>query len=516
MINVTQGIAGPIIVGLCIFGLGIAASIVLPPGPDILWRLHIGEAILAGQKLYRDIIEVNPPLWFWAALPAAFVAQITPLSSTLALAIFHNWGIVGASFLFIHLARKTLDGGSARWVTVAYIAGLCLMSMGDLGQREQSLLLASGLWVALISARAEKHPISFPIACLTGFFCAYGFALKHYFILIPVVLEAWLLWHQRRIWRPWRPENVVLLGCACLYAGLVFKLAPEFLTRVLNLVQLSYYGFGPWNAFTPQERLLKLIAQCSFIILPIIAFVCVKERRTMASALLLASLTCCVIVWLQQKGWRYHFIAANGLSIMVLSLMCCPDGESQRSGRLARVLPPLALAPLVWTAIVQPALASVKNEGQWIEPALKVLIAQQPKDNRIMILSTAPERTFYPLARAGRPYGSRHYSMWMLPALLTPRQNPHLEAMRQEELKRVRSEFVADLMCSSPDLIIGEVGFYRNPQRKLFDAMAFMTQDLQLKAWLDEFYQQGAQSGPFPVWRLKDKRPAPKLCGFYP
>ncbi len=513
MTKITPSTAVQFVLALCILGLGIAASIALPPGPDILWRLHIGEAILAGKTLYREMIEVNPPLWFWAALLAAFVAQITPLSGTLALVIFNSLGVVGAVFLFLHLARKTLDEGSARWATIAYLAGLNWISIGDIGQREQSFLLASGLWVALIAARANMRPISLPIALMTGLICAYGFALKHYFILVPVVLEAWLLWQQKRTWRPWRPENLVLLGCACVYAGLVFLLAPDFLTRVLNLVNLTYYGFGPWNALNPQERQLRLLAQCSFILLPILAFVQAKERRPIVSALLLASVTCCVIVVLQQKGWRYHLIAANGLSILVLSIIC---SNSQRSSLLARALPALALAALIWTAMVQPALARFKSQGQFIEPALRVLIAKEPRESRIVVLSTAPERTFYPLARAGRPFWSRHYSMWMLPALLTPSQSPKLEALRQVELTRVRREYVADLMCSPPDLIIGEVGYYRNPKPKLFDAMAYLTGDLSMKAWLAAYYRAGAQSGPFPIWRLKDKRPDPQLCGFYP
>ena len=512
MTKITPSATWQLMLAFCVLGLGIAASIALPPGPDILWRLHIGEAILAGKTLYRDVIEVNPPLWFWAALPAAYVAQITPLSPALALVIFNSLGIVGAALLFLHLARKTLDEGSARWATIAYLAGLCWISIGDIGQREQSFLLACGLWIALIAARAGKRPISLPIALLTGLICAYGFALKHYFILVPVVLEAWLLWHQRRAWRPWRPENLVLLGCACVYAGLVFLFAPDFLTRVLNLVNLTYYGFGPWNALNPQERQLRLLAQCSFVLLPILAFMQAKERRPIVSAFLLASVTCCVIVVLQQKGWRYHLIAANGLSILVLSIIC---SNSQRSGMLARALPALALAALIWTAMVQPALATFKSQGQFIEPALKTLIAKEPRESKIVILSTAPERTFYPLARAGRPFWSRHYSMWMLPALLTPSQNPPQEAMRQVELNRVRREYVADLMCSPPDLIIGEVGYYRNPQPKLFDAMAYLTGDLSMKAWLATYYRQGAQSGPFPTWRLKDRRPDPQLCGLY-
>src|SRR3954468_17678723 len=36
---------------------------------DVAWQLWIAGRIHAGANLYRDIIETNPPLWFWMALP---------------------------------------------------------------------------------------------------------------------------------------------------------------------------------------------------------------------------------------------------------------------------------------------------------------------------------------------------------------------------------------------------------------------------------------------------------------
>ncbi len=36
---------------------------------DVAWQLWIAGRIHAGANLYTDIIETNPPLWFWMALP---------------------------------------------------------------------------------------------------------------------------------------------------------------------------------------------------------------------------------------------------------------------------------------------------------------------------------------------------------------------------------------------------------------------------------------------------------------
>src|SRR6059058_5481736 len=43
---------------------------------DVASQLWIAQRIHEGARLYRDIIEVNPPLWFWMALPVDRLATL--------------------------------------------------------------------------------------------------------------------------------------------------------------------------------------------------------------------------------------------------------------------------------------------------------------------------------------------------------------------------------------------------------------------------------------------------------
>src|SRR4051812_30730006 len=43
---------------------------------DVAWQLWIAHRMHAGAQLYRDIVEVNPPLWFWMALPIDRLATL--------------------------------------------------------------------------------------------------------------------------------------------------------------------------------------------------------------------------------------------------------------------------------------------------------------------------------------------------------------------------------------------------------------------------------------------------------
>lgn len=47
--------------------------------PDVASQLWIAGRINEGARLYRDILEVNPPLWFWMAVPVDRLASLLHL-----------------------------------------------------------------------------------------------------------------------------------------------------------------------------------------------------------------------------------------------------------------------------------------------------------------------------------------------------------------------------------------------------------------------------------------------------
>jgi hypothetical protein len=487
----------------------VLLAYLVPPGADTLWRLHIADGILHGKTLYRDMIEVNPPLWFWGAMPAAKLGGYPALvginlaASLVVLALF--WALL----------EKTVDAAAAKAGVLGLAIGLLLINVGEIGQREQAFLAASALWGAMITARIEGRALPAWLVVLATCFAGYGFALKHYFVLVPVATELLLIWHKKLAWRPFRVETTVLLLLACAYAAAVIFLTPDFLGRVLDLVQVSYYGFGPFNSVGPIERQLRLILQCAFVVVPLIGLWLTRDKRPIVAVLLVIALVSIVIVMLQQKGWRYHLIAANGLCVLVMAVLW--QGVLARNERgTAQRFVPLGLAVLLWTSIAQPAISNIKTKGQPMDPVLADIVAKEPRAHHVAILSTAPDNAFFPVARAGRAHWSRHYSMWMMPGLLTPQSDPRIDAKRQSELTRVRNEFTADLMCRPPILIVGEVGYFRNPDQRLFDAMKFLSKDSEFSAWLSANYKQQDNIGGYPIWRLAGQKPMPANCSKRP
>src|SRR5437764_499726 len=49
---------------------------------DVASQLQIAQRMHEGARLYRDIVEVNPPLWFWMALPIDRLASLLHIEAT--------------------------------------------------------------------------------------------------------------------------------------------------------------------------------------------------------------------------------------------------------------------------------------------------------------------------------------------------------------------------------------------------------------------------------------------------
>ena len=58
-----------------VFAIAILLRQVVPLNTDVSWLLVVCERMLDGQHLYRDIVEINPPMAAFAYLPAVALAR---------------------------------------------------------------------------------------------------------------------------------------------------------------------------------------------------------------------------------------------------------------------------------------------------------------------------------------------------------------------------------------------------------------------------------------------------------
>ena len=64
---------------LAVFAAAIGLRLVLVANTDVSWLITLSEKVLDGQRLYVDLIEVNPPASVFLYLPLVALARVLAL-----------------------------------------------------------------------------------------------------------------------------------------------------------------------------------------------------------------------------------------------------------------------------------------------------------------------------------------------------------------------------------------------------------------------------------------------------
>ena len=461
----------PLLIALALMVLLTAIRLTGTVDSDVAWQLWIAGQIHDGAVLYRDIIEVNPPLWFWMALPVDRIATLLHLriESVLIIAI----GCFAALSLAVtdRLINLAPDR-RAMWLTFAAVVLLGIPWV-HIGQREQIVLIASVPYAALIAARRQGRPVSTAPAIIVGLIAAAGFALKHYFLIVPSLLEAWLLLGSGRKWRWLRPETASIVAVGVFYVMAVLLWAPHFLTDIVPLVRLSYGMLGAPSI----QLLLGPSVLVGLALLGVLAtqVPTLRDEAPLASALFVAALGFAAIYFIQSKGWIYHSIPLLGCaSLAIASLLA----ESRAPMRFLRLTAPAMLAlPLVLTVKEQlnPLLPN---------PDLEEAIAGMKPGESVGFLAVETAIPWSVTLQHQFRYPSRYMGYWMLNAVIRNEMAGNPDPRLASLGRQVVSETVEDFRCAPPRRIVvprplaGQAGF---------DVLPFFLRDPQFADLLSHY-----------------------------
>jgi len=282
--------------------VGLWAMLQLTPTGDIVWRLYVAEQVAHGKVIYQDVIETNPPLWFWAALPWHYVGQILGVAPYQVLVVGVTGLALAALWTFNSLARDLIPLGQRQVVLLAMAVSYLILPLGETGQREHAFFVASVLWTTLAVARMEGKPISSAALLITLAFSAYGFALKHVFVLVPLLIEGCMFARLRRAYRPIRFETLGLAAAAVLYTIALVLFAQDFFSRIVPMVMVAYSNFGPVMQLAPSRRLGFILNGTSFAIVPFVMALLAWDKRPLTLGLLVTLTAMLLAIWLQMKG----------------------------------------------------------------------------------------------------------------------------------------------------------------------------------------------------------------------
>ena len=468
----------------------------VPLTHDIAWQLWLGRQMSHGVGLYDPLLEVNPPLWFWAAVPIVRASALAGIPALSGLIAFFVLATALSAGLLAVLTREQPAGRRFSTYLVLAMAAVVLL-MREFGQREQYVLLASVPYVALIARRAAGRTVSAPLAIAVALFAASGFALKPYFVAAPVFLEVWFWASARPRWRPWRPEWFVLPIAALAYGAAVLAFAPAFLKDAVPMDRLAYGAYeAPIGDLLGSEQAWPaMLAALGVALLG-------RIRSRFAAACLVAAAAFALAYAVQDKGWFYQGIPAMGFILL---------GVATEAGALRwselKLRQKLGVGLLITAFVIPFVIATILGVGVYhnrFRPEVLALTRDLKPGQPIMVFSARSTFAWPMVEERGLVWVSRDYTFWMLPAIARDRASAHPSPKIAQLARTVQAEALQDMRCHPPVRIL-----VHDPQREArdrvlfgnprFDYLSFFREDPGMAELLTHY-----RAGPTGPWRTYD------------
>jgi len=443
---------------------------------DVAWQLWIARQLNHGAHLYRDIVETNPPLWFWMAMPVDRLSGLFHVRSDHLLIL-----LIGCAAALAIGATDRLASAipAARRTLLLAYASLILVAMPwvEIGQRENIALIGALPYAALIAGRPSGRAVPTRLAIAVGAGAALGFALKPYFLIVPAALELWLIAEQGRRWRPFRPEVAAMVGVGTAYAVALAALAQDYFTTVLPMLLIAYGATGAkhWiDLFQPAV----LTALASIVLLLGNRRLVRSEESGVSATLTVAAVAFTIVYFVQAKGWNYHAVPMLGCASIALAAALVGGTSPARLSILAA--PALLLLPF-WIAAQHAARepASTRDVAR--------ALAGLKSGATVGMISTDPSFGWPAVLERGLRFPLRYNGFWMMQAVVTNQargeRDPRLTALGRD----IAQQAAADFECTPPQRIVIDRPTPEQARRGDFDILAFFLREPQFAALLAHY-----------------------------
>ncbi|UFN51293.1 hypothetical protein LPC08_12135 [Roseomonas sp. OT10] len=325
------------------------ATVLSPPlNHDVAAVLNFSQRWLAGERLYSDLIDVNPPLIFVLNLVPAAIAEWTPLDGVQSLQLCLLL-VAATSWWLCHRLRRDRAEGEVERAVLNVLIPLALVITGyDFGQREVIMATCALPYCVLAARRMEGQRTGPGLRLGTTILAAVGFALKPHFLAVPALVELAVLVRRgpRRALRdaaPW-----LMAAVWVLYLAAIPTLFPDYFGHVVPLVWQYYLDLGgqsAWHVLVTED-----MGAATLFLLVLLPAALRRGAGTLAVALAMAACGAFASAWVQHKGWTYHVAPILMLGGVLAGLLAArwadaalPPGRAHRSAPALALLAALGL-----------------------------------------------------------------------------------------------------------------------------------------------------------------------------
>lgn len=311
-------IAGFTVVTLISVGLNARIGVTT----DVSWLITIVERLMAGERLYVDVIETNPPFSMWLYYPAVAVAKILDIAPELAVSVFaYLTCAAGFGLTMFIVERGRLLNEAIRWWFWPAVLGILLILPGDsFAQREHfgmMLFLPLMALMAWRSRQQDSNRVPVWIALLTGIAGSVMILVKPHWALAVLLPAICIAWSRRSPAELFRIEFVVIGVIATGYLASVLVIHPEFLDEIYPVLKQLYLPIR--NASEDWFWIFVMFA----LVMSVWLWARMRSKLpALADISALSALGFFAAMFSLGKGWNYHLYpsAAAALLASVIAL----------------------------------------------------------------------------------------------------------------------------------------------------------------------------------------------------
>lgn len=501
-----RGIAALIVV------VTLAAQLSMPLNVDAQWILTAADRVLGGQRLYRDILEINPPLIVWLQLPIVWLAHLTGVAADVLLRLVMVLAALAAATASSTIIGRDSRGGAGRdtvWSFPVMVGVLLLLPGGAFGQREQMITMLLLPYLATQANRLDHRPVRPRAAICAGVAAGLAVALKPHYVLVWLLVSGYRSAAALPRRFSLQPEDLSVICTGAAYILVVALAAPDFFALAQT------YG-AAYLAYTTMTR-LQILGESAAIIWLVIAIVVWRVRRSgsdrgAGAVLALAGVGAAAAAIWQGKGWTYHFLPAVSFAVLLgaLALRAVPSG-AQRGGQAAARTAAAALLLVSWVPLMQSVLwqltrgeAGPSPQASMEQRELEAAVGGQGGARSILVLSSDMTAAQPWVASSGLVSRNSFPCLWVPATAYHTRWNgvPRVLPRRPAEMTGAeRAAFgtvVSDFTVHPPDLLVIES---RAKNERFtgypggFDHLAYYGADPRFAACLRQYRQVAALSG---------------------
>jgi hypothetical protein len=401
-----------------------ACGLFWPPiNHDVAANLDMARRWIGGERLYRDIIDVNTPLVFLIyAIPEGLARLLGGAGTSWMVACVI--GAIAASSLACHriLVRLYEDAHPVGLVLLSLMVPFLLVVVppdNSFGQREHVMTVLAMPYLLAAAARGDGRSLPLGLSIAVGLAAGVGFSMKPHFVVIPLLVEGFVL--TQRALRVGLRDPLPWAIAAAVAGHVLFALAvtPDYVSFVLPFVFKYYTQIGGSDAVSvlTGRYILPSLAALGFAML--LAMALPRPRVVPVAALFGFGAALAAVA--QGKGWAYQsypvmVMAGVAMASTVAGLV---DRHLPLAGRGRRSPPVLIASAVLALFYVQDALIDqpFRKQLQYSGSPLQQMtqaVQKNATNGRILVLSPGILPHYPMINDAGVEMAMPFQTMWPL------------------------------------------------------------------------------------------------------